>query len=233
MHRICLVLLVFLVAAAHPLRAQGAATPAKPPATAKPADAAARARADSVTRALVVARTRGSATAPVTVYEMSDFQCPFCRRFALETFPALEERYVKTGKVRWVFIHLPISDIHPNAIPAAEVSMCAAKQGKFWPMHDVLFRTQKVWAPLKEPGQFFLTLADSVGVEKSALRSCASRNEMQAEVEADAVGANRAGAASTPSFYIEGGLLVGAQPQAVFVQILDSIIGVRTAAKKP
>lgn len=224
---------VLIVAAALPLRAQAAA-PAKPPAAAaRPADAAARARADSVTRALVAARTRGSATAPVTVYEMSDFQCPFCRRFALETFPALEERYVKTGKVRWVFIHLPISDIHPNAVAAAEVSMCAAKQGKFWPMHDVLFRTQKTWAPLKEPGQFFLTLADSVGVEKGALRTCAARNEMQAEVEADAVGANRAGAASTPSFYIEGGLLVGAQPQAVFVQILDSIVGVRTAAKKP
>jgi protein-disulfide isomerase len=183
-------------------------------------------------KALLAARVRGSATAPITVYEMSDFQCPYCRNFALETWPALEERYVKTGKVKWVFINFPITSIHKNAAPAAAVAMCAAKQGKFWPMHDVLFRTQKVWSSLKEPGQYFLSLADSIGASKPALRTCAASGEMDTEVENDAAGANRAGAASTPTFYIEGGLLQGAQPLPVFTQILDSIYTLRTKPKK-
>ncbi len=193
---------------------------------------ASAASADSLSKLLLAARTRGSATAPITVYEMSDFQCPYCKRFALETWPTLEERYVKTGKVRWVFIHLPITSIHKNAAPAAELSMCAAKVGKFWPMHDVLFRTQETWAPLKQPGQFFLTLADSIGMAKSALRACAASGEMADEVEQDVNGAGRSGAQSTPTFYIEGGLLPGAQPLPLFTQILDSIYAVRTAPKK-
>ena len=193
---------------------------------------AAKAKSDSIARVLLAARTKGSASAPVTVYEMSDFQCPFCRRFALETYPALEEKYVKTGKVRWVFVHLPLTDIHANAAPAAELSMYAGLQGKFWPMHDILFRTQNVWKSLKQPGQFFLSLADSIGAARAPMRNCAASGEMTAEVQRDAEGAGRAGAVSTPTFYIEGGLLKGAQPLPIFTQILDSIVAAKSAAKR-
>src|SRR4249919_3327944 len=106
-------------------------------------------------------RTRGVETAPITVYEMSDFQCPYCRRFALNTFPEIDRDYIATGKVRWVFINYPLTMIHPNAAVAAEVAICAARNGKFWEVHDLLFRNQSTWAPLTEPGAFFLTLADS------------------------------------------------------------------------
>ncbi len=223
-------LALLAVSAAGAAQAQSGAKPAEAPA--KPQDAAAKAKTDSVAKALLAARTRGSATAPITVYEMSDFQCPFCRRFAIETYPALEERYVKTGKVRWVFVNLPLTSIHRNAAPAAELAMCAAAQGKFWPLHDALFRTQQTWAPLKEPGQFFLSLADSAGLAKGPLRECAASGEMRDEVAHDANGASRAGAQSTPTFYIEGGLLPGAQPLQVFTQILDSIYAARTAKKR-
>ncbi|HMU62858.1 MAG TPA: thioredoxin domain-containing protein, partial [Gemmatimonadales bacterium] len=81
----------------------------------------------------MAARTKGSPTAPVTVYEMSDFQCPFCARFALEIFPTLEAEYVETGKVRWIFVNFPLP-MHDNAVSAAQVAMCAAKQNKFWPV---------------------------------------------------------------------------------------------------
>src|SRR6185436_20896272 len=77
------------------------------------------ARADTVDF-LVRQRSKGAADAPVTVYEMSDFQCPFCRRHALETFPELERDYVATGKVRWIFINFPIPQLHPNATAAGE-----------------------------------------------------------------------------------------------------------------
>jgi protein-disulfide isomerase len=168
-------------------------------------------------------RSKGSPTAPVTVYEMSDFQCPYCRRFAQETFPVVERSYIATGKVRWVFINFPLTDIHPHAAAAAQLALCAAKQNGFWRVHDLLFQHQGTWAPLKEAGPFFVSLADSAGLSKQALLACLEAPETLQAVRADAEGAARSGAASTPTFYIEGGLLEGAQPVEVFRRILDSV----------
>ena len=175
----------------------------------------------------MAARTKGSASAPVTVYEMSDFQCPFCARFALEIFPTLDAEYVQTGKIRWIFVNFPLP-MHPNATPAAEVAMCAAKQGKFWPVHDLLFRNQKTWAPLTAPAEYFLTFADSASLDRKAFQECLNTDATLAEVKSDAEAAVRSGAKSTPSFYIEGGIMAGAQPLAVFRPILDSIYAAKT-----
>jgi protein-disulfide isomerase len=169
----------------------------------------------------------GRKDAPVTIYEMSDFQCPYCRRHALETFPILKREYIETGKVRYVFINFPITELHPNALPAAELGLCAARQGKFWPLHDLLFRTQKTWAPLKDPETALLELADSVGMNRKATLACLADTTLAEAVEAEAQASVRTGANATPSFYIEGGLLVGAQPIEVFRPILDSIIAER------
>jgi protein-disulfide isomerase len=171
----------------------------------------------------LVSRTKGSATAPITVYEMSDFQCPYCRQFALQTFPALDSNYIATGKVRWVFVNFPLTSLHPNAAAAAQVALCAGRQGKFWPVHDLLYRHQAVWAPLKEPGPFLLSLADSVQLSKPALLACVQSPESRDEVRAEAEGSERSGANSTPAFYIEGGLLSGAYGLPVFRQVLDSV----------
>src|SRR5213593_2629403 len=81
----------------------------------------------------LAARSKGRPDAPVTVYEMSDFQCPYCRAFALTTMPILEREYVQTGKVRLVYINLPLTTLHANAARAAELAVYAARQGKFWP----------------------------------------------------------------------------------------------------
>ncbi|HET9603778.1 MAG TPA: thioredoxin domain-containing protein [Gemmatimonadales bacterium] len=174
------------------------------------------------------ARVMGRRDAPVTIYEMSDFQCPFCQRHALETLPILEREYIETGKVRYIFINFPITEIHPNALPAAELGLCAARQRKFWPLHDLLFRTQKSWAPLENPENALLGLADSVGMNRQATLACLADTTIAAAVEAEAVASARTGANATPSFYIEGGLLVGAQPIEVFRPILDSIIAERS-----
>ena len=173
-------------------------------------------------------RSKGSAQAPVTVYEMSDFQCPYCRQFATETFPRLERDYIAAGKVRWVFINFPLTSVHQHAAAAAQLGLCAAQQKKFWPIHDLLFKYQETWAPLKEAGPFFVSLADSARLAKSTLISCLESPETVNRVRADAEGAARSGATSTPTFYIEGGLLEGAQPLAVFRQVLDSVYLVRT-----
>jgi protein-disulfide isomerase len=176
-------------------------------------------------------RTKGSATAPVTVYEMSDFQCPYCKRHSEQTFPALEKEYIATGKVRWIFINMPLSQLHPNAVAAAEFAMCAAREGKFWPAHDLLYRRQDVWAPLKNPAAFLISLTDSLKLPKAKVSACLEKAETRDEVRKDAEGAVKAGAQSTPTFYIEGGIMAGAWPPEVWRPILDSVYQMKT--KKP
>jgi len=162
---------------------------------------------------------------------MSDFQCPYCRQFARETFPTLERNYINSGKVRWVFINFPLTDIHEHASAAAQLALCAAKQKGFWRVHDLLFLHQETWAPLKEPGPFFVSLADSAGISKPALLDCLESPQTLKAVMADAEGAARSGASSTPTFYIEGGLVEGAQPLAVFRKVLDSVYAAKVAKK--
>lgn len=176
-------------------------------------------------------RTKGKASAPVTVYEMSDFQCPFCKRHSEQTFPILEKEYIETGKVRWIFINYPLTTIHPNAVAAAELAMCAGREGKFWPAHDLLFLRQEVWAPLKNPAPFLTSLIDSLKLPKAKVSECLQKAETRDEIRKDAEGSVKAGATSTPAFYIEGGMMSGSWPVGVWRPILDSVYRVKT--KKP
>jgi protein-disulfide isomerase len=183
----------------------------------------ARAQADPL-----AARTKGRADAPITLFEMSDFQCPFCRGFALETMPALDSEYVRTGKVRFIYVNFPLTHVHQNAQAAAEVAVCAARQGKFWPMHDLLFRHQAEWATLANPVSLFLTLGDSARLDRPRLARCVTARAAQAEVDADAASSANAGAAATPTFYVEKLLVSGAAPLAVFRHLLDSLYQAKT-----
>jgi protein-disulfide isomerase len=180
----------------------------------------------------VAARAKGRVDAPVTVYEMSDFQCPYCREFALATMPLLEREYIQPGKVRFVYINLPLPNLHKNAAAAAEVALCAARQQRFWPMHDLLFRRQDQWAPLASPRALLLALGDSAGLDRARLTRCVASGATAAAVRADAERARRSGATSTPTFYIEGALLEGAAPVSVFRAVLDSIYQSKTAAAR-
>ncbi|MGH7583141.1 MAG: DsbA family protein [Gemmatimonadales bacterium] len=182
----------------------------------------------------LASRSMGSRTAPVTVYEMADFQCPYCRNFAEQTFPTLRDKYIRTGKVRWVFINFPIPSLHPNATAAAEFAICAARQGKFWQTHDMLYDHQADWESLANPEPYFMSQVKSLGLKQPQLDGCLQSKIPAAVVTDDAAGAERSGAHSTPSFYIEGGILEGAQPLGIFERILDSVYTARTAtpAKK-
>jgi protein-disulfide isomerase len=181
----------------------------------------------------VATRSKGAATAPVTVYEMADFQCPACRMFSVTVLPTIEREYVKTGKVRWVFINLPLSSIHPNAVRAAEMAMCAARQGHFWQIHDALYAQQDSWARLAKPDSMLIVIAQRVGVDRAKLCACLAEGSARKEVAADAQRATRSGARATPSFYIEGGLLEGAPytPDPMR-HLLDSIYAVRTRSSQ-
>jgi protein-disulfide isomerase len=181
-------------------------------------------------------RSKGRADAPVTVYEMADFQCPACRMFTVTVLPTIEREFVQTGKVRWVFINLPLTSIHPNAVAAAEVAMCAARQGgdRFWSTHDALYQQQDDWAKLAQPRDKLITIAQRAGADRGKLVACLNAGEARKEVELDAQRASRSGARATPSFYIEGGLLEGAPytPDPMR-HLLDSIYAVRTTRPPP
>ncbi len=181
----------------------------------------------------IAARAKGRVDAPVTVYEMSDFQCPYCREFALATMPLLEREYIQPGKVRFVYVNLPLTSLHNNAASAAEVALCAARQRRFWPMHDLLFRHQDQWATLASPRAVLLALGDSAGLDRARLTRCVASGATAAAVRADAERARRSGATSTPTFYIEGALLEGAAPVSVFRTVLDSIYRSKTATPPP
>jgi protein-disulfide isomerase len=176
----------------------------------------------------LTARMKGSATAPVTVYEMADFQCPVCKTFVTSVWPTLEKEYVETGKVRWIFINFPLPSIHANAVAAAEFATCAAKDGKFWPTHDMLYSTQDSWEKLKDPVPFFQSRMPSLGLKADAMNSCLTSGGAAAMVRDDAAGAERSGANATPSFYIEGGMISGLYPLAVYQRILDSVYKAKT-----
>jgi protein-disulfide isomerase len=177
----------------------------------------------------IAARAKGLKTAPVTVYEMADFQCPYCRQFAVETMPTIDKEYVKTGKVRWVFINLPLQSLHANAEAAAEFAACAGRENRFWQAHDMLYQAQADWENLPNPAAYFQSHFVSLGLKRDSMMQCLTSGAGAAMVKDDAAGAEKAGAHSTPTFYIEGGMMDGAQPIGIFRRVLDSIY---TAKKK-
>jgi protein-disulfide isomerase len=194
-------------------------TGSTPPAVVPAGDSAAPATADP----LLEARTKGSPEAPITILEIADFQCPACRVFWEETLPLLQREYVEPGKVRMVFVNLPLVQIHRNAAAAHEFAMCAAAQGRFWPVHDMLFDQQSVWAALDDPSAYFFSVASATGLDADSVDACVTDGRMRSLIMQEAEGVVRAGVQSTPSFVIEGGLLAGAVPIEGWRPILDSV----------
>lgn len=157
--------------------------------------------------------SRGPADAKVTIVEFSDFECPFCGR-GEEAVTQVMEKYA--GKVRVVFRHFPLS-FHANAPKAAEASMCADEQGKFWEMHKVLFanRTALTVEDLKKH-------AGSIGLDQAKFDSCLDTGAKKSLVDADTKAGGEVGVTGTPAFFINGKLLSGAQPFSEFEKIIDA-----------
>ncbi len=173
-------------------------------------------------------RTKGSPDAPLTVFEISDFQCPYCRVFWEETLPAMEREYIDSGKLKLVFLNLPLTQIHPNAAAAHEFAMCAAVQDRFWPAHDLLYRYQDQWARLPDPGPYFMELADSAGLAAGELRDCFNTGAVRGIVQQEAEMNFRSGISSTPSFVVEGILIPGLAPIEAWRPLLDSLYAAKT-----
>jgi len=166
----------------------------------------------------------GSPDAPVTIYEFSDYQCPFCLRFAQETKPQIDEQYIATGKVRFVYKDFPIDSIHAQARLASEAAECAGAQDAYWPMHDSLFAGKDEWADNLDAAAVFKGYAAELGLDSAAFDSCLDDGIYSDEVQADLEEGQAAGVTGTPSFFINGQMLVGAQPFEVIAQAIENAL---------
>jgi len=159
---------------------------------------------------------RGDEDAPVTIVEWSDFECPFCARFYEQTLSSIEEEYIKTGKVKLVYRDFPLS-FHTNAQKAAEAAECAGEQGKYWEMHDMLFE-QGVQGGVAGFKQY----AKNLGLNSVKFDTCLDSGAMAAEIQQDMADGAAVGIQGTPGFIVNGKLVSGAQPFAVFKQVIDA-----------
>lgn len=175
------------------------------------------------------APVRGDSSAPITLIEFADFQCPNCGRFARNTAPQIVESYVETGKVNMVYKHFPIRG--SDSISASLASQCAADQGRFWDFHDLLFNSQKAegsgWASAENMKGF----ASELGLDREEFDSCLDSQKYKALVDGDLAFGREIGVSGTPTFVIvnsdgsepEG--ILGAQPLTTFTVLLDKKIG--------
>lgn len=171
----------------------------------------------------------GNASAPVTVIEYGDYQCPFCTRFFTQVEPTIVAKYVNTGKVKFVFRDFPFLDRF-SGLPAGAneshaagaAAECAKDQGKFWPYHDALY-TAKAADEAKGGGEndglfsktLFLKIASQVGMDAATFGTCITSNKYASTTEADYASAQIAGVNSTPTTFVNGVKVVDASGQSV------------------
>ncbi len=161
----------------------------------------------------------GSANAPITMEIYSDFECPFCIRFAQETWPRIVKEYVATGKVKVVYKFLPLP-FHPYARDAAKFAMCANYHGKFWIYHDLLYEHGRELSLAK-----IEELALQVGMTRDQIQWCLDREPlMEQKLDMVKKEADSKGIRGTPSFWINGTLVRGARPYEYFKNVLDSLL---------
>lgn len=165
----------------------------------------------------------GNPDAPVTIIEFSDFQCPFCRKFWRETLPQIKKDYLLTGKAKLVYRDFPLTQLHPGATPAAEGAECAKEQGGFWEMHDAIFEEQEQ----QGQGTIQFTADDvkkwaaKIGLNTSKFNQCLDSGKYKQEVDKDIADGSAAGVTGTPAVFVNGRLIVGAQPFAAFKAVID------------
>lgn len=171
----------------------------------------------------------GNKDAPITLIEFSDYQCPYCSQFAQTTLPAIKADYIDTGKVRYVFRDYPLDQIHPYARKAAEAAHCAEDQGKYWEMHDALFKNREALQV-----EQLKAYARALGLDAVTFDHCLEQGKYASTVQKNYEDGIAAGVQGTPGFFlgktrpegtIQGLSIRGAQPVIAFRQAIDRLLG--------
>lgn len=194
-----------------PTVAQGPPTQNAPDAPAAPAAPEAK-----VDVALGANPILGNKDAKVTIVEFSDLQCPFCKRYHDQTWPEIKKSYVDTGKVRYAFRHFPLNNIHPQAAKAGEAIACAREQGKFYELTDKIFANQQTM--MSDDIKRYVA---ELGLDSGTFNECFDSGRMKGEVDKDLSDGTAAGISGTPTFFVNGKRLVGAQPFEAFKAAID------------
>lgn len=168
----------------------------------------------------------GSDDAPVTVYEFSDFGCPFCGMFARGTYPGLHEEFVETGKVRWTYVPF-VMGMFPNGAESARAAECAAEQDSFWEMHDLLYAKQNEWKASRSPERLYNDYAGELELNAERFASCYSEDRGAERTAINNRAADALRVRATPSFFVNGRLVEGALPAEQFRQLLSAMAGGR------
>ena len=155
----------------------------------------------------------GPEDAPITIVEFSDYQCPYCRRWHEQVYESLLAAY--PGKIRLVYRQFPLTSIHPDAFPAAEAAMCAGDQNAYWQYHDKLFSDDALGSAV------YSQYAQELGLDMTAFEACVTEQKFQQTIQDDLDFAVNLGVRSTPTFFINGLAIVGAQPLDIFKQVID------------
>jgi len=155
----------------------------------------------------------GPANAVITIVEFSDFQCPYCHKWFAETWPQLQQAYA--GKIRLVYRDFPLTSLHPEAEPAAEAANCAGEQNQYWPFHDRLMGADQFGADV------YLAYASSLKLDLVKFKECLTSNRFQTAIQNDASFGASLGITGTPTFFVNGIPLVGAQPFSTFKMVID------------
>ena len=156
----------------------------------------------------------GPKDAPITIIEFSDYQCPYCVKWDTEVYQRLLQTY--PDKIRFVYRDFPLYSLHPEAGPAAEAADCAGEQGRYYDYHDKLFSGE-----FELGANAYSQYATELGLDKAKFEDCMTSHRFKDEVTADYQYASNLGVRSTPTFFINGIALIGAQPLEAFQQIID------------
>lgn len=163
---------------------------------------------------------KGEENAKVTIVEFSDFECPFCANFYKDTLPQIQSEYIDKGLVKLDYRHYPLS-FHPQAKPLGIAAECANEQGMFWQMHDKIFDENVAGALTSANADTYKEWAGEIGLDTASFNSCYDAGRGGDTVDADFTLGSEVGVSGTPTFYINGRQLVGAQPFASFKAIID------------
>ncbi len=156
----------------------------------------------------------GPNDAPITLIEFSDFQCPYCSKWYVDVFQRLLDTY--PDKIRFVYRDFPLTNIHPEAVPAASAANCAGEQGKYYEYHNALFSGKYSLGAAAYP-----KYAADLKLDAAKFKDCIQSERLIPEVMDDLDWATNLGVQSTPTFFINGIPVVGAQPFETFQMIID------------
>jgi protein-disulfide isomerase len=179
--------------------------------------------ADRVVALDAVGHARGNAKAPVWIVEFADFGCSYCEKFWRETLPVLDSLYVRPGRAYWKFVPFTIG-MFPNSGEAALGSICAAEQGKFFAMHDILYDRRKEWMKASDARAQVARYAATVKLDAGRFKTCVRSPKAAQQLAMNNALAQTLRIRGTPTFFINGETIPGALPTDIFVRGMNAVL---------